>query len=167
MVTATARTALGSTTATLWTAVAKTAAETGLFGPCVISANGVDCPATGSAQPATYRVSQEGEALYVSLLMADRWQSHSIEADLLNTGDKIEELVAEELAELDYVERRPGDAIAACEHFRSEDKLFTFRSRVPVAASDPHAAAGVSLWLRAYEAAFRRLGDMDAGGGED
>ena len=158
---------MASTTTTLWAALARAAAETGLFGPCVVGPDRVDCPATGSAQPATYRVSQEGDSLYVSLLMADRWQSHSIEADLLNTGDKIEELVAEELAELDYVERRKGDAVATCEHFRSVDKLFTFRSRVPVVASDPDAAAVASLWLRAYEAAFRRLGDMDAGGGED
>lgn len=158
---------MGSTLATVWASVAKAATDTGLFGPCEIHADRIDCPATGSAQPATYRVSREGDALYVSLLMADRWQSHSIEADLLNTGDKIEELVAEELAELDDVERRPGDAIVPCEHFRSEDKLFTFRSRLPVSIGDPDAAALAALWLRAYEAAFRRLGDMDAGGGDD
>jgi len=158
---------MGSTLTTLWASVANAATSTGLFGPCEIHADHIDCPATGSAQPATYRVSREGESLYVSLLMADRWQSHSIEADLLNTGDKIEELVAEELAELDYVERQPGDAMAPCEHFRSEDKLFTFRSRLPVGVGEPHAASVAASWLRAYEAAFRRLGDMDAGGGDD
>ncbi len=158
---------MGGSLATLWADVAKAAAGTGLFGTATVRPEGVDFPATGSAQPATYRVSREGDALFVSLLMADRWQSHSIEADLLNTGDSVEELVAEELAELGYVERRPGDATASCEHFRSEDKLFTFRSRVPIHATDPDAATIASQWLRAYEAAFRRLGDMDAGGNDD
>lgn len=158
---------MDSSLTTLWASVSRAAAAAGVFGPALIHGSGVDFPATGSAQPATYRVSREGDSMYVSLLMADRWQSHSIEADLLNTGDSIEELVAEELAELGYVERRAGDATAPCEHFRSEDKLFSFRSRVPVAAADPDAAAVASLWLRAYEAAFRRLGDMDAGGGDD
>ena len=34
-------------------------------------------------------------------------------------------------------------------------------------ATDPDAATIASQWLRAYEAAFRRLGDMDAGGNDD
>jgi len=116
--------------------------------------------AATSAQPATYRIEREGDALFVSLVMADRWQSHSIEAHLLHTGDKIEELVAEELAELAFVVS--GESRRPSEHFRSEDKLFTFRTRLAPSAHDESAPRVAAAWLAAYEAAFRQLGDMDA-----
>lgn len=98
--------------------------------------------------------------------MADRWLSHSIEADLLNTGDKMEDLLEEELVELRV--RHAGRELGglSVEHFRSEDKLFTFRSRLPGAASDL-APETISGCLLAYEACFRNLGDMAAGGGDE
>jgi hypothetical protein len=119
--------------------------------------------AANSTEPAQYRVENQGEDLYVSLVMSDRWQSHSIEADLLNTGDHIEELIAEELAELGYQEQNAGESLSPCAHYRSEDKLFTFRSKLPARLSESRAARVASAWLLAYEAAFRALGDIDAG----
>lgn len=148
-----------------WKLLAQKAAAAGVFGTIGCEGGRLECAAANSAQPATYRLEFDGPALYVSLVMADRWQSHSIEADLLNTGDKAEELISEELAEVGYTERTKGDSHVPCEHFRSEDKLFTFRSKVPVAPSDAAAATIAMQWLLAYEAAFRRLGDMDAGEG--
>lgn len=119
--------------------------------------------AANSTEPSFYRVEAHGENLYVALVMADRWQSHSIEADLLNTGDHLEDLVAEELVELNYREQVRGESKVPCEHFRSEDKLFTFRSKLPAKVSDPRSQQVASVWFLAYEAAFRPLGDMDAG----
>ena len=49
------------------------------------------------------------------------------------------------------------------EHFRSDDMLFTFRSPLPAGIQ----AADAAKVLLAYEACFRNLGDMNAGGAED
>jgi hypothetical protein len=149
-------------------AVADRAGRSGAFAgvEAVSGGNRVDCAALSSAAPSWYRVVVEGDRVFVELVMADRWLSHSIEADLLNTGDKMEELLEEELVELGV--RHAGREVGALtvEHFRSEDKLFTFRSRLPGVASelDPETIAGCLL---AYEACFRNLGDMATGGGDE
>lgn len=123
------------------------------------------CRARGAAAPASYRVMVEGGRVWVALVMADRWLSESIEADLMHTGDKMEELVEEELTELG-VNAGP----LPVEHFRSDDLLFTFRSPAPLGAElamqSPEAARIVGACLLAYEAAFRCLGDMAAGDDE-
>jgi len=154
-------------TSLLLNIVADAARNAGAFGAVVVKSGRVECAAAASAQPASYRIEvEDGGQIDVSLVMADRWQSHSIEADLLNTGDKVEELIAEELAEMGYDERVKGDSHVQCEHFRSEDKFFTFRSRVSAVVGEEGAAVIAGQWLRAYEAAFSRLGDMSAGDAE-
>ena len=124
-----------------------------------------DAPA--SAAPAEYRVELDGGRLWISLVTPDRWLSHSIEADLLHTGDRLEDLIDEELAEHGFAPRA-GHA-AVCEHFRDADRLFTFRSPLPFGRgdlSDPAASDQTRRALLAYEACFRRLGDMEAAGAE-
>jgi len=144
------------------------------------SENVIECEASNAAAPAFYRLEADSNRLWVSLVTEDRWLSQSIEADLVHTGDKLDELLDEELADQGY-ERSGGGAgrggdggggggfRVMFEHFRSEDKLFTFRSIVPVDVSrdsaDEIARVG-GIFLRAYESCFRRLGDMDAGEGE-
>ena len=74
-------------------------------------------------------------------------------------GDKLADLIHEELVELGH-----SGGPVPCEHFRDDEKLFTFRSRVPVrpeSFGDAAAADISTLFLRAYEACFRRLGDME------
>ena len=95
-------------------------------------------------------------------MTADRWLSESIESDLLHTGDKMEELA----------ELGSDDRVARVEHFRSDDKLYTFRLRVP--AAKPGGTGGArtledqaATHLLALEAAFRNLGDMSAGPDEE
>lgn len=153
------------------------AEKAGVFGAVKVDkpALRLVCAAQNSAEPAEYRLDVQQGRLWVSLVTANRWLSQSIEADLVHTGDKIEELIDEELADQDY------DLKAAAargqrttyEHFRSEDKLFTFRSALPVPpcamdrADTAECADAAAKWLLAYEACFRRLGDMDAAGEED
>lgn len=137
----------------------------GVFGPVTLDAAKarLSCAAAASAAPAEYRVDVQDQRLWVSLVTADRWLSQSIEQDLVHTGDKLEELIEEELVDLDYEVRA---ATVSYEHFRSPDKLFTFRSEIPVTLDrvrDPQAAEVASKWLLAYEACFRRLGDMEGG----
>jgi hypothetical protein len=125
------------------------------------------CTASASAAPAAYRVELgEDGRVWVSLVTADRWLSQSIEADLVHTGDKLEDLREEELTDLAIAIPAAAGGVSrpVFEHFRSQDRLFTFRSPVPLKGIDAPAAADVAaLWLLGYEATFRRLGDMEAG----
>jgi hypothetical protein len=137
--------------------VAADARKAGVFDGVTVTASRLEAAAKGAAAPAHYRLDAEQGVLWVSLVMADRWLSHSIEADLLHTGDDLEDLIAEELIEL-------GEANPArppCEHFRSEEKLFTFRSCLGLKADAAGAKEQASRWLLAYEACFRALGEMD------
>lgn len=140
----------------LYATVGRRAREAGVFGEVRVTPDGLECDAKASAEPATYRLALEDGALYVSLVMRDRWQSESIESDLMHSGDKLEELLEEELADLGYEGETP-----TYQHFRSDDLLFTFRSPVP---QDAESAA---IWLLAYEQCFRNLGDMNAEADED
>ncbi len=133
---------------------ADAARASGLFGPVSAGPLRVECAALASASPASYRLEWQAPGLWVSLVTPDRWLSHSIEADLLHTGDAIEELLEEELVELGESPGRPR-----VDHFRGEDRLFTFRTPIPRWEQDGRAIR----YLLAYEACFRRLGDMEAG----
>ncbi len=149
-----------------WLAQAEALANrAGVFGPIGRRDGMLVCQAKGSAAPASYRVLWDRDRLYVALVMADRWLSESIETDLLHTGDKVEDLVRDELMEL-----VPGITLAslsplACEHFRSSDLLFTFRTPVPDHLGPMKGPPGdiAGTLLLGYEAAFRHLGDMSGG----
>jgi len=137
------------------------------------------CPAANSAEPAEFRLDVQPDRagqprVWVSLVTANRWLSQSIEADLVHTGDKIGELLDEELADQDYDVKSAAlrGLKTTFEHFRSEPpfKLFTFRSALPFTVELANEASSIELasqWLLAYEACFRRLGDMDAGQEEE
>lgn len=145
--------------------VCQQARKAGVFASCEVVDGRLECKADGSAEDAWYRVRWDGGRVWVSLEMADRWQSESIEAELVHTGDKLEELLEEELVDLGYEGPRP-----TFEHFRSDDMLFTFRTPVDLkdrTLESEAAAESVSLVLLGYEACFRQLGDMDAESGDD
>lgn len=141
---------------TLVDLIAREARQSGVFGAVVVSSARVECAAKDAAEPAFYRVDISGGDALVSLVTADRWLSESIESDLLHHGDSMEELVEEELVELGISGVTP-----TIQHYRSDDKLFTFKSSVPGGVG----AGGktIATWLLAYEAAFRNLGDMSGG----
>lgn len=142
--------------AALFTTVAQRAEQSGVFGAVSVSDDGVVCSALNSAEPADYRVFSEKGGVWVSLGMKDRWQSESIESELVHSGDKLNELIDDELDDLGV-----EDPASTFEHFRSPELEFVFRSRVPIDPSDASAADTVGTWLLAYEQCFRQLGDMD------
>ena len=149
----------------LLTQVQHRAARAEVFGEITMTGERLDCAAKASAEPAWYRLELDGDRLFVSLVTANRWLSHSIEADLLHYGDKAEHLVHEELVEhgLDIPE-------LPVEHFRSPEKLFTFRSPLPVERANwttSESARLVGTILLAYESCFRNLGDMNKVEGDD
>jgi hypothetical protein len=150
---------------------------TDAFGPVEIKGGVLIASAKASAAPAFYRLEWDaGKAgvpggLWVALVMPSRWLSESIESDLVEHGDDVGELVEDELIELGY----EGEGMPPTfQHFRSNDLLYTFRTPIPIGEAglsapgdggrpvDAERIAGVAaLWMRAYEQAFRRLGDME------
>ncbi len=120
------------------------------------------CPVLASAEPAEYRVFIDAGRVWIALVTAARWLSQSIEADLVHTGDKMEDLIEEEL-----IDHGVEGLRLTVEHFRDDDKLFTFRSALPAtylppaAINTPAAADRITPCLLAYESAFRPLGDME------
>ncbi len=147
----------------LFESVRGLAEKANVFGAVRVRDGVLVCEAQEAAAPAEYRLFADAGAIWVGLFTADRWLSQSIEQDLVHTGDKLEELMEEELAD-------QGEAAAGArpkfEHFRDEEKVFTFRTKVPVRPGENGAAERASRWLLACEAMFRRLGDME-GGDED
>jgi len=148
---------------TTWTdtlrSIAKAAEEAGVFGSVTVAADRLECKA--KAADAFYRVDIQTARICVSLVTPDRWLSQSIEQELVNTGDKFEELLDEELAELGYVGPAPK-----IEHYRSDDKLYTFRTPMPMSPADADAATHTKTLIQhllAYEAMFGVLGDMPGG----
>lgn len=146
-------------TAELMQAVAGLAEARGCFGAVRAAGSMVECRARQCPEDAAYRLGIENGRLYVSWLSADRYLSQSIEADLMWTGDDLDEMFAEELADLGWT----GGPLGGVEHFRNDEKLFTFRSAVPLDPErlDPERDAPVLVnCLLAYEAVFGQLGDM-------
>ena len=116
-------------------------------------ARDIECEAWYLLEPTA-----DGDGLTVLLATPDRWLSESIESDLVHSGDDMEELLDEELLDL-------GCPISSTqptkiEHYRSDDRLYTFRSTIPNGSDEDT----ILKWLLAYEATFHELGDMS---GED
>ena len=152
----------------LLAAVATAAKASGVFGEVTTHPLRVDCAAPASAAPAFYRITFEDGTLFTSLVTSDRYLSQSIEQDLVHTGDKLEELLEEELVELNY--NTPiNRATTKMQHFRSEDKLFTFRIALPFSTesfASPASHKIATQFLMGMEATFRRLGGMEESGDE-
>lgn len=143
-------------------AVKSNVEKAGVFAEITVEVenNRLQCAAAGSAEPAWYRLEPVNGHWHVSLVTPNRWLSESIEADLMHHGDPIEELIEEELVEQGYA----GGHLEV-KHFRSDDMLYTFESPLPAEAgrfSGPSTVEVATQWLLAYEAAFRRLGDMES-----
>lgn len=143
---------------------AKTEAErAGVFDGVSVQDGVLVCKADGSAEDAFYKLQAKDDGLFVSLEMEDRWQSESIESTLMHSGDPLEELLDEELAELGYTGDQPK-----YQHFRDDHMMFVFQTKVPLDGLGPDdAAKTAAMFLLGYEACFRQLGDMDEDGGED
>lgn len=118
------------------------------------------CRARVPGTEACYRaeVSEDHDLVWVGLYTADRWLSESVEADLMFKGDKVEELLEDELFDQGFEARLP------VEHFRDDHKRYVFRSPVFLPKGEKLDGEGmidrVKKVLLAYEATFRQLGDM-------
>lgn len=142
---------------------------TDVFGAVTVTGAGLEVLAKDSAAPASYRLFVDRGKLWVALMTQDRWLSQSIEQDLVHTGDKMSDLLEEELVDLGFLDLGVGPANLPVEHFRDDAKFFTFRSATPVDPIRPagNAAEVLVTCLAGYEACFRRLGDMEGGDEEE
>ena len=130
------------------------ATASGRFANVELVHDALRCRVRDIESEAWYLVETSDDGVAVLLVTPDRWLSESIEADLMHSGDKLEELLEEELVDLGG-SLLPGEPIKV-EHFRSDDRLYTFRSSIP-SGSDQET---MFRWLLAYEATFIELGDM-------
>jgi len=113
---------------------------------------------------AEFRLEWTEIGLEVCMKTPDRWLSQSVEADLVNSGDDLEELVDEELVDLGW-----GEGPLPSRHYRDDERLYVFASPVPIEDGDVSGDQAVEVataCLLAYERAFAQLGDF-AGGDED
>ncbi|MFZ9915375.1 MAG: hypothetical protein ACO3IB_08600 [Phycisphaerales bacterium] len=141
----------------LFASLAREATASGVFAKVETLSDRIRCHAKDCGEPAWYELAASPAGLVVRFATPDRWLSESIESDLMHFGDPIEDLVEEELAELGWRGKVP-----TVKHFRSDDRLYTFENLVP--SGDDRLPA---LFLLAYEAAFRQLGDVGGGDDED
>ena len=136
--------------------------EANVFDSVEVVEHGVNAAAPGEEVDATYYLAIEEDEVFAGMQTPDRWLSGSIEGDLVHTGDKLDDLLADELYELGVTKT------LAMEHFRDEKKSFVFRSRIGQLIEEAGDGAGelIATILLAYQAMFIQLGDMD-GEGED
>lgn len=144
----------------LYEEVGDLARDAGLFEKVRRSDHALLCKARHVESEAHYtvHVGEDHDMVYVGLQTPDRWLSESIEADLMHQGEKIEELLEEELIDQGFEEK------LSVEHFRDDAKLYIFRSPVSLPQNakleGEQMVERVMRVLQAYEACFRELGDM-------
>jgi hypothetical protein len=136
--------------------------ESKAFASVVADGTCIRCRARDVESDAYYVFASSANGHIVRFETPDRWLSESVEAELYHSSDSLEELLEESLDELEWpIDRVP---VTTFRHFRSDDFLYTFENDVPVGEGDPDEAA--AIWMLAYEATFRELGDV-AGETED
>jgi len=129
--------------------------ESGAFAAVSRTVDGIRCDALHVEEECYYAADVEADGtLWVGWYTPDRWLSESVETDLVHTGDKIDELLEEELVDQGLSIR------IKLEHFRSRDKVFVFRGRLDLPADTADAADTLVRALLAFQACFLELGDM-------
>jgi hypothetical protein len=135
------------------------ASQSGRFKDASINGDTVRCRAKDASAEAWYVIDKADGHWSIALETADRWLSESIEGDMLEGRDTAEELVDDELVNLDFPNRCPQ-----VKHYRNDDKVYVFRSRVPLEGIADETT-GIATYLLAFEAAFSQLGDMQENAG--
>lgn len=129
--------------------------DAGVFADVTRTDTGVRCDAMHVEEECYYAAHTDAQGeLWVGWYSPDRWVSGSIEGDLVHTGDKIDDLLEEELVDL-------GLSIKlSLEHYRNDDKLFVFHGKLQLPDDPAQASDTLAKVLRAFEACFVELGDM-------
>ena len=144
-----------ATLSTIFDTALKPLADSGVFANVTRTDAGVRCDAMHVEEECYYAASLDDDGiLWVGWYTPDRWLSESVEADLVHTGDKIDELYEEELVD-------QGLSInIKLEHFRNQDKVFVFRGKLNLPEDTTEASSVLTKSLLAMQACFLELGDM-------
>ena len=145
-------------TATLTTvldAAVEPLTASGDFASVTRTDTGLRCDALHVEEACYYAATLDADGkLWVGWYTPDRWLSESVEADLVHTGDKLDELLEEELVD-------QGLSMSlSLEHFRDRDKVFVFRGELDLPGESSEATAILVKTLFALQACFLELGDM-------
>lgn len=119
---------------------------------------GVRCDAMHVEEECYYAAHVDSDGnVWAGWYSPDRWVSGSIEGDLVHTGDKIDELLEEELIDLGLAIKLP------LEHYRNDDKIFVFHGKIDLPDDSAEASDMLVKVLLAFQACFVELGDMAPG----
>lgn len=121
------------------------------FAAVRVEGSRLTCVAKDAAAPAQYTLEFFETGWRIALTTADRWLSESIESQLVESRESLEELLEEELKDLDCAKAPPH-----VRHFRDESKQYVFECTLPIDT----AAEDVRTHFLAFESTFRQLGDM-------
>lgn len=144
-----------ATLATVFDAAVQPLTESGVFASVTRTEQGVRCDAPHVEEECYYAAQlDDAGTLWVGWYSPDRWVSGSIEGDLVHTGDKIDELLEEELVDQGLSVSIP------LEHYRNDDKLFVFQGKLELPPNAEQATEILIRVLLAFQACFVELGDM-------
>lgn len=144
-----------ATLSTVFDATIQPLKDADVFEAVTRTDQGVRCDAMHVEEECYYaaHIGKEG-AVWVGWYSPDRWVSGSIEGDLVHTGDKIDELLEEELVDQGLSIKIP------LEHYRNEDKVFVFHGKLGLPGDPARAADTLVRIMIAFQACFVELGDM-------
>ncbi len=125
------------------------------FASARLSGDALQCDAKDAAAPASYTLQVTPAGWRIALSTPDRWLSESIESQLVESRESLEELFEEELKDLDW----PGTP-PAVRHFRDESKHYVFECTLPRMPDTAAEFGRVRTHWLAFESTFRQLGDM-------
>ena len=144
-----------ATLAAVFDAALQPLKDAGVFADVTRTEQGVRCDAMHVEEECYYAAHTDAEGnLWAGWYSPDRWVSGSIEGDLVHTGDKIDELLEEELVDLGLSIKLP------LEHYRNDDKIFVFHGKLTLPPEVDHATDTLVKVLLAFQACFVELGDM-------
>ena len=147
-----------TTLTTVFDACIQPLTDAQVFANVTRTGQGVRCDAMHVEEECYYAAHTDDQGdLWVGWYSPDRWVSGSIEGDLVHTGDKIDELLEEELVDLGLSIKLTLD------HYRNDDKIFVFHSKAALPADANEASATLVKILLAFQACFVELGDMAPG----
>ena len=141
-------------------ALASIASASGRFASVAQCASGLTCQARCAAS-AHYALERRGSEWVIRLATPDRWLSESIESELVESRDSMEELLLEELKDRDWAE--PPVAV---KHFRDDLKQYVFEAALMSSPSPATDRTRLATLFLSFEAMFAQLGDMAEGAGD-
>jgi hypothetical protein len=151
-----------ATLATVFDAAVQPLTDAQAFADITRTETGVRCDALHVEEECYYAAQlDDAGTLWVGWYSPDRWISGSIEGDLVHTGDKIDELLEEELVDQGLSVSIP------LEHYRNDEKLFVFQGRLELPEDAGEAADTLVKVLLAFQACFFELGNMSPEEEED